>query len=138
MTDEKKKDKLFEAYGLNRVSEETELRIRKASQEGKIVFESSFEIEDYEVEAQAFLELIGLDVHDCFLSDRSSVQDFFGCGDCEPQEGQSALDYQAAWQAWISQKLLVRFGVTKTGNMLILDLCKEIRAKASTVGSGLN
>jgi len=69
-----------------------EEQIRELAAAGKIKYESSFEIEDYEEIAREFLaEIFDIDYDECFISDKSSLWDFAGC--CVPADYDRDLSY---------------------------------------------
>jgi hypothetical protein len=114
----------------SKASPEMEAKINKIAREGKIVFEDTYEIEEYERELTTLLkDLLALNIHECFISDKSQMGDFNGCG-------YTSLSGEE-WYKWAENKMYLRFGIHFTGNPYLLDLCKQIREKRG-IGSGLN
>lgn len=85
----------------------------------KIVFESSFEVEEYYAECKTLLtDVFEQNVKECFISDKSTLLDFEGCGDYKASE---------KWDDWAANKIWLRFGVRVEVTDTIVTVCKLIR-----------
>jgi hypothetical protein len=116
--------------------EDAEAKIRKAAAEGKIVYASSDDVEDYEEIAREFLQKIfKINYDECFISDESSLADFSGCGmpDSEEIEKLTLEQHYALGKVVMVRTINENYGIDVSPNDLLVDVFERIRKHRSTL-----
>lgn len=115
---------------------EAETKIRKAAAEGRIVYASSDNVEDYDGIARDFLQKIfKINYDECFISDESSLADFSGCGMPEEYDTKDLTmeQYYALGNVVMVRTINENYGVDVDPHDLLVDVFERIRKQRASL-----